>query len=88
MRPASTAVGSERERRRDVRAATNAAVEQDLEPVTGGLDDRGQSLDRRQHAVELAPAVVRDDDARGTVLGREHRVCRLEDALDDDRHRG
>ena len=50
--------------------------QQHLEPVSDRVDDRRQRLERRHHAVELAPAVVRDDDAGRAVLGGQHRVLR------------
>ena len=64
---------AEGERRGDVGAAPDAAVEQHLEPVADRVDDGRQRLERRHRAVELAAAVVRDDDARGAVLGRAGR---------------
>jgi len=58
-----------------------------MPPASGGSNDRRQCLERRRHAIELATAVVRDDDAGGAVLGREHRIPGFEDSLDDDRNR-
>ena len=40
-----------------------------------------------QHRVELAPAVVGDDDPAGAVLGGQHRVLGRQQALDDHRQR-
>ena len=59
---------------------------QHLEPVADRVDDRRQRLERRHHAVELTAAVVRDDDARGAVLGSEDGILGVEHSLDDDRH--
>ena len=63
-----------------VNAAAVAAVEEDLAPVADGLDDLRERVEARGHAVELAAAVVRDDDPRGAVLAGEHGVLRREHA--------
>ena len=55
---------AECERCHDVGAAANAAVEVDLGPAVHRFDDLGERLERRDRAVELAAAVVRDDDSR------------------------
>ena len=55
---------AERERLHDVGAAADAAVEQHLDAAVDGLDHLRERVDRRRHAVELTPAVVRDDDRR------------------------
>ena len=55
---------AERERLDDVGAAPDAAVDEHLDPPVDRLDDLGQRVDRRRDAVELAAAVVRDDDRR------------------------
>ena len=48
------------------------------------LDER---VERGDRAVDLAPAVVRDDDPVDPVLEREHRVLAREHALDEHRQR-
>jgi hypothetical protein len=53
--------GAERERLQHVGAAPDPAVEEHLDPLTGGLGDLGQDVQRGRHPVELAAAVVRDD---------------------------
>ena len=53
---------AERERLDDVGAAADAAVDQHLDAAVDRLDHLGQRVDRRRDAVELAAAVVRDDD--------------------------
>ena len=65
---------AERERLEHVGATADAAVDQHLDPLADRLDHLGQDVQRRRHAVELAPAVVRDDDRGGTVLGSQQRV--------------
>ena len=70
-RPTSTARAPSASAIDDVGAAPYAAVEIDLGAVADGFDDLGKRLERRDRAVELTPAVVRDDDARGAVLARE-----------------
>ena len=65
--------GSEGERLDDVGAAADAAVDVDLDPAGDGLDDLGQQGGRRRDGVELAAAVVGDDDRVGAVLDGEQR---------------
>ena len=48
---------------RDVGAGTDSAVEQDLDLSGKPSDDRHEGMDRRLARVELATAVVRNDDA-------------------------
>ena len=69
----------------DVDAAADAAVEQHLAAVADRVDDLGQRVEARGDAVELAPAVVRDDDAGGAVVAREDGVLGGEDPLDHER---
>ena len=57
-----TARRAEGERLDDVGAAADAGVEDDRR-LTGGLDDVGQAVERRQPAVGLPAAVVRAVDA-------------------------
>ncbi len=66
--------GAERERLDDVGAAADAAVDVDLDPAADSLDDLRQERCSRCDCVELAAAVVRDDDRVGTVLDCEPRV--------------
>ena len=47
--------------------------------------DLGQDVERRRHAVELAPTVIGDDDARRAVLDREARVLGGQHPLDQHR---
>ena len=79
--------GAEGQRDEDVGAAADAAVHEDLDPVADRLDDLGQHVERGRDAVELAAAVVGDDDAGGAVLGGEPRVLGGVDALHDHRQR-
>src|ERR671923_957488 len=77
--------GAERERLDRVCPSPDAAVEVDLDAAADRLCDLRQGVERRGHAVELPPPVVRDDDGRGAVLACKPRVLGGEDALDDDR---
>ena len=77
---------SERERHHDVGSAPNATVEVHLGAVADGVDDLGQRLERRDRAVELTTAVVRDDDAGGAVLAGEDRVLGGDEALHEHGH--
>jgi hypothetical protein len=53
-----------------VLAAADAAVHPDLDLAAHRRDDGRQRLDARRRAVELAPAVVADDDGVGSALPR------------------
>ena len=56
-------VGAEGERLEHVGAAADAAVEEDRQLVADRLGDRRQGVERGDRAVDLAAAVVGDDDA-------------------------
>ena len=47
---------------------------QHLDPVTDRLHDRGERVDRRLSPVELAPAVIGDDDRRPPRARRRSRA--------------
>ena len=49
-----------------------------------GVDDPAQCVEGGDRAVELAAAVVADDDAGGAVLDGEARVLGVQDAFEDD----
>ena len=74
----------ERERLGDVGAAPDAAVEVDLGAACDRVDHLRQRVERGGSAVELAAAVVRDDDRRRAVLDRELGVLGGDDALQHD----
>ena len=78
-------VGAEREGDRDVDAAADAAVDQHRAAAGDRVDRLGQGVGGGAHAVELAAAVVGDDDARRPVLDRERRVLGGQHPLDEDR---
>ena len=80
-------VGAERQGDRDVGAAADAAVDQHRGAAGDRVDDLRQGVGGGRRAVELAAAVVGDDDAGGAVLDRERRVLGGQDALDQDRQR-
>ena len=79
------ALGAERQRLEHVLAGADAAIHEDLGLVADRIDDLGQHPDGRWRAVELAAAVVGDDDRVGAVVDRELRILRVEDALDHHR---
>ena len=79
-------VGAERERLDDVGASADAAVDEQRK-----VDRRAHLLERverRDRAVDLAAAVVRDDDAVDLRRDRAPRVLRGEHALHEQRQRG
>jgi hypothetical protein len=79
---------AERERDRNVGTAPDTAVHQDLDAVADRVRHLGKGIERGDRAVELAAAVVRDDDGFATVLRGEDGVLCGENALGDDRHAG
>ena len=83
--PDQHGVGAERERDRDVDAAADAAVDEDRGPAVDRLDDLRQRVGGGEGAVELAAAVVGDDDPGGAVLDRQLGVLGGQQALDEDR---
>src|SRR5947209_246549 len=76
--------GAEGERLDDVAAAADAAIEEHLGPPFHSIDDFRQNAERRGDAVELAAAVVRDDDGIGAVVDRLKRVVGGVNAFRDD----
>src|SRR5947199_76477 len=76
---------AQRESLERVGAAAHTAVEQHLRAAVDRVDDFLQRVERAGHAVELAAAVVRDDDCGCAVLARELCVLSCENSLDDDR---
>ena len=69
-------------------AAADAAVEEDRELVADRLGDRRQGVERGDRAVDLAAAVVGDDDPVDAALRRLAGVVDVLDPLDEDRQRG
>ena len=87
-RPADEdALGTERTGDGDVEAAAHAAVDPDLGPAADGRDDLGQHVDRGRHPVELARAVVADDDRVDAVLDGQPGVLGGQDPLHHERQR-
>ena len=78
-------VRAKREHAHHVEARSHAAVGEDRELSGNGLGDARQRPRARQGAVELAPAVVRNDNAVGAARRGLPRVVRIENALDDQR---
>jgi len=78
-------VRSERQRLEDVGAAPDAAVEENGDPAVDRLRHAGQRVERADRSVDLAPAVVRDDDPVHARVDRSPRVVGMHDALEHDR---
>jgi len=66
----------------------DAAIEQHLTSSLHRFNHLGQRLDRGGRAVELAAAVVRDDDAGDAVVEGDASVFGCHDALEQNRQRG
>ena len=80
--------GAQREGLHHVRAAANAAVEQDGK----GAGHRGhhlrQRVDGTDASVDLTSAVRADDDPVHAMVNRTAGIVRMQDALEDDRQPG
>ena len=71
----------------EVEAAPDAAVDPDLGATVDRRDDLREDIDRGRDAIELAGAVIADDDAVDPVLGAKPRIVPGHDALDHQRER-
>ena len=63
-RPTSTAPGAERERLEDIGPAADPTVDEHLDTICGGLDDWTERVGGGEDRIQLAPAVIGDDDRR------------------------
>ena len=70
------AVSAEADRLEHVLTGADAAVEMHLDVAADRIDDLRQGADRRTRAVELAPAVIGDDDRVGAGFRRHARILR------------
>src|SRR5438874_13015413 len=64
-----------------MRPALHSAVHEHVDPITYGVDDFGQLIERCARAVKLSAAMVGNNDAGTTDLGRGFDVCWGHDAL-------
>ena len=69
----------------DVGAAADATVEQDFGLASYGGDDFRKHAERRGNSVELTAAVIRNDDAGGSLVDGAASIVGGENALRDDR---
>src|SRR5207244_13506415 len=77
--------GSECQRLERIGAPAHSPIEQHFRAAVDGRDDLLERVERTGHTVELAAAVVRDDDGSGSVLTCEPRVLGGENSLHDHR---
>src|SRR5690349_13187045 len=64
-----------------MRPALHPAVHEHVDPITYGVDDFGQLIERCARAVKLSAAMVGNNDAGTTDLGGVFGVCWGHDAL-------
>ena len=76
---------AERQRLDDINPAPKAAVDKHRRFAADRLDNAGQRPDRGDRAVELAPAMIGDDDPVGAALHRLARLVRMQNAFEDER---
>lgn len=75
---------AQRQRLRNVRSGPDAGVEEDVELVAHGVDDTGEDAEGADAAVDLAAAVVADDDAVDAVGDAGLGIGDGLDAFEDD----
>ena len=75
-------IRTKRQGLQDIGAATDAAVQHDRHAATDGISDDGQRPQRRNRVIELAPAMVRYDDAINPAVLRGARIGSREKSLD------
>src|SRR5690348_9886015 len=78
------ALRAECHRPQHVLSRADAAIHPHLDARAHGIGDRGQRADRGGRAVELAAAVVGDDERVGAGVRREPRVLDVHDPLEDE----
>ncbi len=78
------AAGTECKRFHDVPPASDAAINENRELVSNGGGDGGQRIERGDAAIELTPAMVRNDDRVHAEPCRANGIVRVHDALDDE----
>ena len=83
--PDADGVGAVRDRLEHVRAAHEAAVDDDLGASGDRVEDLAQDLDRRPRVVELAATVVGDVDRLDAMLDGQLGILGALDALEDER---
>ena len=81
------AIGAEREHPYHVQAGANAAIDQDRQPAGDHVRNRRQRASGREGSVQLAPAMVGDDDSVRPRFGGQTRILGIQNALDHDRAR-
>src|SRR6201988_1769098 len=74
-------LGADRERLEDMRPALHPAVHKHVDPITYGVDDFGQLVERCPRAVKLSAAMVGNNDAGTTDRGGAFGVGWGHDAL-------
>src|SRR2546427_333414 len=67
----------------DIESRADAAVDEDLDLIADGVDHVGQRTGCGGHRIELAAAVVGDDEAVDAGVRGAPRVLGIEHALDD-----
>src|SRR5204862_3933469 len=76
---------AEGERGGDVGAAADSGIDQNLDLVAHRVDDGGKHIHGRGHVIELAPAVIGNDDRVDANVGCVSSVVGGQDALERQR---
>src|SRR5213080_1269160 len=86
LRPSDeTSLSSKRQRLDHIGATPHTAIDQDGNAPADRFDDRRERRDGGRRAVELAPAMIGNDDAIDPVVDRGLGLCRMKNALEQQR---
>src|ERR1700733_14057353 len=77
--------GAKRQRLDDIDSTPEAAVDEHRRPAADRLDHTGKRADRGDRPVELAPAMIGDDDPVGAAFDRLARFTGVQQTLDQER---
>src|SRR5215471_1824561 len=76
--------GTQRKGFQDMRPALDSSIHQYIDSVTHRVDDFGELIESRARAVELATAMVRQDDASASDVDRALRIGHRHDSLETE----
>src|SRR3954453_16698954 len=81
--PAEDALGAERQGLDDHLPGSDPPIHEDLDPVADSGRDSRERCDRRNSAVQLTPAVVRDNQCLGAACHGHLGILWIQNALED-----
>src|SRR5205085_11831475 len=75
---------SQRDRLEHIAPPPDAAIDVDLAPIAGRLDDMGQDFTGGRRGIELASAMIRNNDSLRSVFRRPARIIAPANSLHHD----